>query len=168
MNQDNNKQTEIIETIVNQVSTVIKDGVDKLLYNYAFHYLTNELEKRTREIEYYKNELNRLKMNKNRENIIFKIEEKTENLTSIISVDITHQNSLENDDVSDVTSETVSEDDNVEPDEDAEVDADDDQDDDADVEPDVDADVEPDEDAEVDAEVEPDEDAEVDVDVEPD
>ena len=59
MNQP--QTTQQIETILTDVNNIIRSGVSKLLYDHTIHYLTNELEKCITEMEYYKNELDKVK-----------------------------------------------------------------------------------------------------------
>ena len=59
MNQQ--QTTQQIETILTDVNNIIRSGVSKLLYDHTIHYLTNELEKCRTEMEYYKNELEKVK-----------------------------------------------------------------------------------------------------------
>ena len=53
----------IIDTmpILNEVSTVVKNGLDKIIYEYSQCHLMNEMEKCKAEVEYYKKELENLK-----------------------------------------------------------------------------------------------------------
>ena len=51
-----NKSQINIQPILNDVDEVIKSGLNKILYDYTFQHLTNELEKCKTEMEYYKKE----------------------------------------------------------------------------------------------------------------
>lgn len=64
-----------IENIINDVGSVITNGINKLMYEYQVQYLTTELEKCKSEMEYYKNELEKIKKDftGNKENIVLEI-----------------------------------------------------------------------------------------------
>ena len=76
----NNNNTKIdIQPILNDVNNVVKNGLNKLIYDISFLHLTNELNKCKEEMEFYKKELKLIKQTykNNNENILLKIEDYT-------------------------------------------------------------------------------------------
>jgi len=70
-----------IENVINEVGCVIRNGINKLMYDFTFQHLTNELEKCKSEMEYYKNELEKIKkeFSNNKENIVLEIHDDISN-----------------------------------------------------------------------------------------
>ena len=69
-----------IQPILNEVSVIVKNGIQDVIYNYTQSHLTRELEKCKAEMEYYKKELEILqkhntRLNISKENISLNIEE---------------------------------------------------------------------------------------------
>ena len=72
-----------IQPILNDVSSVVKKGINNLMYDYTHLHLTRELEKCKAEMEFYKKELETLQKNNakiqiSKENISLNIEEVSE------------------------------------------------------------------------------------------
>ena len=74
-----------IENIINDVGGVIRNGMNKLMYDFTVQHLTNELEKCKSEMEYYKNELEKIKkeFSYNKENIVLEIHDDISNKSGV-------------------------------------------------------------------------------------
>jgi hypothetical protein len=79
-----------IENLINDVGCVIRNGMNKLMYDFTVQHLTNELEKCKSEMEYYKNELEKIKKeySSNKENIVLEIHDDISNKSGVTKTTI--------------------------------------------------------------------------------